>query len=300
MSRSGTISTNGQELYYEIHGDGPPLALVMGIGYDSSLWRLHQVPALSQRFRVVTFDNRDAGRSSRASQPYGIGDMADDLAGLLDGLEIPRAHVLGLSMGGMIAQEFALRHPERLDRLVLSGAGGAPARSAFDPIRLWSWVKSHDDSGEAFAAQQFVWLFSTGFLRNVAAVEQTLALLASNPNPVTPDAYARQAAAYLGHDVIDRLSSIRAPTLVVGGEQDLLTPPWILQEVANAIPGADLWVFRGDGASHLVPLERSAEFNQVVANFLSEPVRTPDAGPATAADSLRQRHAAAMLPRSVS
>jgi pimeloyl-ACP methyl ester carboxylesterase len=281
MSRSGTISSNGQKLYYEVHGDGPPLVLVMGIGYDSSLWKLQQVPALSKRFRVVIFDNRDAGRSSRAAQRYSIGDMADDVAGLLDGLNIPHAHLLGLSMGGMIGQEFALRHPDRLDRLVLSGVGAAPARSAFDPIRIWSWVRSHDDTGEAFGAQQFVWLFSSTFLRNDAAVKQTLALLASNPTPMTPDAYARQATAYLQHDVLDRLGGIQVPTLVVGGEQDLLTPPWILQEVATAIPGAELRIFRGDGASHLLPLERPAEFNQLVANFLSEPLRTPKAEPVT-------------------
>src|SRR5215210_5745354 len=281
MSRSGTISSNGQELYYEVHGDGQPLVLVMGIGYDSSLWKLQQVPALSKRFRVVIFDNRDSGRSSRAAQRYSIGDMADDVAGLLDGLGIPHAHLLGLSMGGMIGQEFALRYPDRLDRLVLSGVGASPARSAFDPIRIWSWVRSHDETGETFGAQQFVWLFSSSFLRNDAAVKQTLALLASNPTPMTPDAYARQAAAYLRHDAFNRLCGIQVPTLVVGGEQDLLTPPWILQEVATAIPGAQLRIFRGDGSSHLLPLERPAEFNQLVADFLSEPVPTPKAEPVT-------------------
>jgi 3-oxoadipate enol-lactonase len=96
MSRSGMISSNGQELYYEVHGEGEPLVLVMGIGYDASLWELQQVPALSKQFQVVIFDNRDAGRSSRASQSYSIGDMADDVAGLLDGLDIPHAHLLGL------------------------------------------------------------------------------------------------------------------------------------------------------------------------------------------------------------
>jgi pimeloyl-ACP methyl ester carboxylesterase len=219
MSRSGTISSNGQQIYYEVHGDGEPLILVMGIGYDSALWKLQQVPALSKRFQVVIFDNRDAGRSSRAAQSYSIADMADDVAGLMDGLDIPHAHLLGLSMGGMIGQEFALRHPDRLARLVLSGVGAAPARSAFDPIRIWSWVRSHDETGEAFGAQQFVWLFSSSFLRNEAAVKQTLALLASNPTPMTPDAYTRQATAYLQHDVLDRLGGIRAPTLVAGASR---------------------------------------------------------------------------------
>ena len=129
LAPSGTVHANGQQLYYEVHGNGPPLVLVMGIGYDSSLWTLAQVPALSTQFQVVLVDNRDAGRSSKASHPYRIADMADDLAGLLDALGIPQCHLLGLSMGGMIAQEFALRHADRLDRLVLTGTGAAPARS---------------------------------------------------------------------------------------------------------------------------------------------------------------------------
>jgi len=269
MSESGKTAANGQELYFEIHGEGPPLVLVMGIGYDSSLWTLHQVPALAGRFKVIVFDNRDAGRSSRSSSEYTIGDMADDLAGLLDGLEIPRAHVVGLSMGGMIGQEFALRHADRLDRLVLSGAGAAPARSVFDPIRTWSWIKTHDDSGEVFAAEQFTWLFSPGFLRDQEAVRQTIAFLSSNPNPVASAAYGRQARAYVQHDALDRLGAIRAPTLVVVGEEDRLTPPWTAREVAEAIPGARLEIIRGPGSSHVLPLERPDEFNRLVTAFLS-------------------------------
>jgi pimeloyl-ACP methyl ester carboxylesterase len=262
-------AVNGQELYFEEHGAGDPLVLVMGIGYDSSLWKLQQVAALASRFRVVIFDNRDAGRSSRAAGPYTIADMADDVAGLLDTLAIPRAHMLGLSMGSMIGQEFALRHRDRLDRLVLCGTGAAPARAAFDPIGVWSWVKAQDESGEAFAAQQFVWLFSSRFLRDETAVRQTIALLAGNPHPVGAEAYARQALAYLGHDVLGQLADIDAPTLVIVGEQDLLTPPWISEEVARGIPGARLEVMRGEGASHLVLLERPAEFNELVLNFLT-------------------------------
>ena len=134
VPRSGTVRANGQELYYEVHGDGPPLVMVMGIGYDSTLWTLHQVPVLSTQFRVVLLDNRDAGRSSRGRRPYSIADMADDVAALLDALDIHRTHLLGLSMGSMIGMEFALRHADRLDRLVLAGAAAAPARSAIDPI----------------------------------------------------------------------------------------------------------------------------------------------------------------------
>lgn len=270
LPRAGTVPANGQELYYEVHGDGRPLVLVMGIGYDSSLWTLAQVPALSTQFQVVIVDNRDAGRSSQARRPYTIADMADDLAGLLDALEVQRSHLLGLSMGGMIAQEFALRHADRVDRLVISGSGAAPARSAVDPIRIWSWVKAHDASGEVFGGQQLASLFSTSLLRNHEAVQDITALLASNPYPMRPEAYGRQADAYLRYDALDRLSAITAPTLVVVGEQDLLTPPWIAREVADAIPGARFEIIRGDGSSHAVPIERPDEFNGLVSSFLLE------------------------------
>ncbi len=279
MSRSGTVHANGQELYFEIHGKGPPLVLVMGIGYDATLWTLAQVPGLSQRFQVVIFDNRDVGRSSIATGPYTIADMADDVAALMDALDIKRAHVLGLSMGGMIAQEFALRHAGRLHRLVLSGCGAAPARSVFDPIRTWNWVKAADKTGEVFACQQFTWLFSDAFRRNKEAVQQTISLLTSNPHPVGPEAYNRQAQAYLRYDALDRLTDLRAPTLVIVGEQDLLTPPWICREVADRIPGSQFEIIKGDGSSHVVPIERPDEFNHLVTRFLV----ASDAGLASAA-----------------
>ena len=280
MSRSGTVRANGQELYFEVHGEGPPLVLIMGIGYDATLWTLAQVPALSQTFQVVIFDNRDAGRSSKAAAPYSTADMADDVAALMDALAVKRAHLLGLSMGGLIAQEFALRHADRLHRLVLSGCGAAPARVAFDPIRTWNWVKANDKSGEVFACQQFTWLFSNSFLRNKEAVQQTLDLLTSNPHPVGPEAYNRQAQAYLRHDAFDRLVDLKSPTLVIVGEQDLLTPPWICREVADRIPGAQFEIIKGEGSSHVVPIELPNQFNHVVTRFLvaSEPAVAAAAG----------------------
>ena len=170
----------------------------------------------------------------------------------------------------MIGMEFALRHADRLDRLVLAGPAAAPARSAVDPISIWNWVKANDPSGAVFGAQQFTWLFSSAFLRNQQAVQDTIALLASNPNPVEPEAYDRQAQAYLHFDALDRLGGITAPTLVIAGEQDLLTPPWVAREVAAGIPGARFELVTGDGSSHVLPLERPDDFNQLVTNFLAD------------------------------
>ena len=217
---------------------------------------------------MIVFENRDVGRSSQATAAYTIADMADDVAGLLDGLEVQRAHLLGISMGGMIALEFALRHPKRLDKLVLTGTGGGTGRAKFDPISIWSFVKQHDTEGLTFAAQQVLWLFSTDFVRNHQAVDETLALLGQNPNPVSPEAYQRQANAYVQHDALDRIGKIEAPTLVVTGERDRLTPPWIGRELADAIPGARFHLVEGPGASHVLPLERPEDFNKIVLSFL--------------------------------
>ncbi len=268
---SGKSMCNGHEIYWESHGQGEPLVLVMGIGYDATLWELHQVPFFSQHFRTIIFDNRDVGRSSRASAPYTIADMADDVAALMDNLGIARAHLLGISMGGMICQEFAIRHPHRLNKLVLTGTGAAPTRSAFDPISVWSFVKSHDGEGMSFADQQFLWLFSESFRRNTEAVQQTLQMLASNPNPVSAEAYQRQADAYVKHDALDRLRLVTAKTIVIAGEQDRLTPPWVCREVAEAIPTASFELVEGDGSSHVLPLERPDDFNRIALSFLQKP-----------------------------
>jgi pimeloyl-ACP methyl ester carboxylesterase len=264
----GEAHCNGQKIYWESHGNGYPLILVMGIGYDSTLWG-NQVVEFSKYYRTVIFDNRDVGKSSQALESYSISDMADDLAGLMDELAIEQAHLLGLSMGGMICQDFALRYANRVKRLILTGTGAAIARAKFTPISVWNFVKAHDVDGLTFAAQQFLWLFSEDFLRNHEAVDQTLQLLASNPNPVSAEAYNRQAEAYTSFDVLDKLGQIKAKTIVISGEQDRLTPPWICREVADAILNAKFKLVSGSGASHALPLERPDEFNKIVLSFLN-------------------------------
>lgn len=153
-------------------------------------------------------------------------------------------------------------------RLTRTGSSASSVRTAFDPIAVWNFVKARDDSGQIFATEQFAWLFSTAFRRNADAVQQTVAMLSSNPNPVGAEAYSRQANAYLKHDALDRLHQIKSKTLVITGEQDLLTPPWIGRELAQAIPGARFELITGDGSSHVVPLERPDDFNRLVTDFL--------------------------------
>src|SRR5262245_22114978 len=114
-----TAKIGSLDIYYEEHGAGEPLLLIMGLAADSTAW-MFQVPAFAEKYRTIVFDNRGVGRSSKPAGPYTIHEMADDAAGLLDALHVQRAHVVGVSMGGMIAQELELRHPERVHGLVLA------------------------------------------------------------------------------------------------------------------------------------------------------------------------------------
>ena len=197
-----------------------------------------------------------AGRSSRTDHRYTIADMADDVAGLLDAVDTHRTHLLGLSMGAMIGIEFALRHPDRLDRLILAGPGAAPARSAVDPISIWNWVKANDPSGAVFGAEQFTWLFSSAFCATSRRCKKRPPCWRATRTPSSRMRTPARLRRTLQFDALDRLGGINAPTLVIVGEQDLLTPPWVAREVADGIPGARFELVTGDGSSHVLPLER--------------------------------------------
>ncbi|HNO65923.1 MAG TPA: alpha/beta hydrolase, partial [Tepidiformaceae bacterium] len=133
--------------YYEEAGSGRPLVLIRGLGSDLQAWSL-QVPELAKHFRVITYDNRGAGRTGAPDKPYTIAGMADDLAALLDALDIPTACILGYSMGGMIAQEFALKHPARVEKLILLGTSAGLDGYSREVIRNFVSVRRSNMSRE--------------------------------------------------------------------------------------------------------------------------------------------------------
>ncbi|MDY6916888.1 MAG: alpha/beta fold hydrolase [Chloroflexota bacterium] len=253
------------DMYYEVHGEGRPLLMIPGLGADLTSWAF-QVPEFSRRFRVITFDNRGAGRTDAPDEPYSLETMADDAAGLLDCLGIDRAHVLGLSMGGMIAQELAIKHPARVHALVLATTAAGPYPWATHVLRATLRLAEEGASQEALTQLRVSWLFTDRFFENPDLVQLAVDTMLANPHRQPVYAYARQFAAARQHDARERLGRIAAPTLVLVGRQDILLPVRLSEELAAGIPGAELVVLEGGGHGFLV--EVADDFNRAVLEFL--------------------------------
>jgi pimeloyl-ACP methyl ester carboxylesterase len=222
----------------------------------------------------VIFDNRDAGQSSMAEPGYDIADMARDALELADHLELDTFHLLGVSMGGAIAQEIALQAPERVRTLTLAvtfPAGGAYARRLAE---VWCARLDRIDY-EQHVDELMLLNHSEGFYDHPEMVEFIRTAMLNNPHPQPPEAFARQIGACGRHEARDRLGSLGMPVHVIGGEYDILVPAWKSREIAGLIPGAKLTIL--PGAPHGLPVERAEEFNALVLDFIREAAATPAA-----------------------
>ncbi len=260
-----TIHANGIDIYYRQEGDGPDLVMIMGLGAHSGAWLLN-APALAKHFRVTTFDNRGTGRSGAPDEPYSIAGMADDTAALMDAIGIEKAHVLGASMGGMIAQEFAIHHAPKVDRLVLACSraktGDLRKRISLAQRALWE----ADVPRDAIAAIQQPFGRTTATLQDERLPMDLLALGAKDPYPIAKHAYLRQLDATMAHDTTGRLATIAARTLVLVGAEDILTPPYESVELAKQIPDSHLRILPRGG--HGFSGEYPQDFNKAVLEFL--------------------------------
>ena len=262
-----TASANGIELYYQDAGAGEPLVLVMGFGGDHLSWAF-KLAALSARHRVIAFDNRGAGRSSAPDVPYTTAMMADDTVALLDLLGIERAHVLGVSLGGMVAQEIALGHPARVRSLQLHCTAAHPDRYMLALMENLRTVRRGLGPEAALRAMS-LWLFAPStFNERPQLVESLLHAAGAQPYPQSEVGFIRQGDAVISHDALARLGHITCPTLVAVGEEDQLTPPRFAREIARAIPHAELRTI--PSAGHAFFWERPAEFNALCLDFLSK------------------------------
>ena len=266
------------DLYYEEHGSGDPLLLIMGLATDSTGWAF-QIPEFSQHHRTIAFDNRGVGRSSKPAGPYSIHEMADDAVGLLDALDLQRAHVLGISMGGMIAQELVLRHPDRVRGLVLACTYPEPDADVESHLHFSMQKFGGQVTGDGEMEIDVKAINPMEFLQhmlptvfNPEFIQQELPKLiqvfsGALQYGFSMEAILGQVAAVMGHRATDRLHQIAAPTLVVTGDADLLIPPGNSDILAKHIPGARL--VKIPGGSHGFNFETPAVFNRAVLNCLA-------------------------------
>ncbi len=266
-----TIQSNGIELYYEIHSpsaptDTTPLLLIMGLGLNSLSWQKN-LAALSAVRPVIVFDNRGTGRSSKPDKAYSVPQMADDAAGLLEGLGIRRAHVFGFSLGSLIAQELALRFTWKIKGLILGAStAGSFHHIPSPPGVIATMVQRGQVDPELAAAMVVPVIYSARFRsEHTDRIEADTARRLVYPTP--PYAYRRQMLAAAYHDTYDRLDQLPMPTLLVTGDEDVLVVAENSRLLARQIPRAHLEIM--PGAGHYFTSEEPALTAQLVNDFLN-------------------------------
>ena len=245
---------NGHELYYERSGSGEPLLLIQGLSGNLLHWGEPFLAGVDPQFDRIAYDNRGIGRSAPVTAAFTTADLADDAAALLDALGVGRAHVMGISMGGMVAQELALRHPERVRTLVLGcTSAGGPDSTPTDPevVRRLGELLMSGRIGEAFA-EGFAFNVSAEFAADERNARTFREIATALPTGVPIMLAQLQAAA--AHDASARLGEIGAPTLIVHGSEDRILPVANAHHIARLLPGARLEIF--DGVGHLFWWER--------------------------------------------
>lgn len=260
------VPVAGVELWVEQAGDGDDVLFIAGLADEGSCWA-GQAGELSQDHRVTVFDNRGVGRSTAPAGDYHIADFAADTVALMDELGIASAHVVGSSMGGAIAQELTLRHPERVRSLLLHGTWCATDEYFRETVRGWQLLARAAPSAREFFLAVNVW-FVAPHIYDDGTIDEWADAAERNPHAQSIDAFCRSAEALLTHDTRARLGQVSCPVLVTVGSLDICTPSRYARELVELIPGARLHIF--EGAGHMPYVEDPPVFTAVVRRFLAQ------------------------------
>jgi 3-oxoadipate enol-lactonase len=260
-----TVRCHNLDLFYADTGQGDAIVFLNGLAGDHLYWS-SQVRTLSPRFRCLALDNPDVGQSAYAEQPYTVAQLADAVAVFLDAVSVPAAHVIGLSLGGMMAQELALRHPHRVLSLVLSNTLARCDEWFSHLLDAFCLIRKQVPDTPRFFEAVLPWLVSHRYFEQPGTVEWLKALFFRNPYPQKAEGFYRQIEAIRTHNVLDRLGQVRCPALVVAGEDDTLTPPRYARRMIERLPQARLEVLPGVG--HAPPIEAPRPFNRLLSEFL--------------------------------
>jgi pimeloyl-ACP methyl ester carboxylesterase len=251
---------NGININYKIEGEGEPLVMIMGFGANQRGW-VFQVPFFRKYYRVITFDNRGVGKSDKPRGPYSIKIMAEDTIELMNYLGIEKAHIIGVSMGGMIAQELAINYPKRVMRLVLGCTYASRQGASAD-------TKEVAEVAQLPSPRMFAALVSLSLNNPLYKLISGLIVRIAYMSTSTKTGLKGQREACNRHNSLDRLPLIKAPTLVIVGTKDRIIKTSSSEMIASKIPNAKLVTVKG--GSHTFYLEMRTKFNEEVLKFLQD------------------------------
>ncbi|MFX1375100.1 MAG: alpha/beta fold hydrolase [Promethearchaeota archaeon] len=260
------MKINDINMYYEIHGEGFPLVMILGFIQNVFWWHQYLINKLSEKFKVILFDNRGAGRTDKPRIDYSIKLFADDTMGLMDALKIEKAHVFGHSMGGHIAQELVLNYPEKVEKLILcaTSCGGSKTIIGDQLSLITRQLKQYkifelvNTIIEIFFTKEFI-------QNNPEAVKEIYQKIVKNPIPI--HAYRRQFKAMGSFNTWVKLKGIKSPTLILHGKKDRDLPSQNADILADRIPGSKKIIF--EDSSHGMHLDNVEKLTQVMLDFLT-------------------------------
>ncbi len=261
------VKVDGVNLYYEIHGDGFPLVMIQGLSENVYWWDSPVIDGLSKHLKTVIFDNRGVGRSDDLVGDLTIESMAADALGLMDALNISQAHILGHSMGGMIAQELALKFPERVKKLVLcsTSCGGSKAEPSSPETQKILTKLSFKGHTRRLVDEAMPHIFTKKFMdENPEFIEKKIDDLLIIPTG--PTTFKAQMGSWMRYNSYRKLKEMNIPTLIIHGKQDILVPPSNGDLLATKIPNAEIVYF--DSNAHMIHTEEPDKFDEVLLKFL--------------------------------
>lgn len=262
-----TVKVGDINMYYDTHGGGDPVVLLPGLTSDCTSSFFRQMPGLAENYRVIAIDNRGGGLSDKPDIPYNMDMMAKDAASVLDSLGIRKAHICGLSLGGMIAQHFALCYPAMTASLVLACTSCGGRHSVQPDQAVVAALFDTQQTPQERLRRLLPIVFSQEFISNEPDVlKHFTSLRLKHPPP--PHAYKRQGEAVMLHDTYDQLPEISVPALVIAGAKDKVIPVENSRILASRIPGAELIIL--EEAGHFLSVEAPEAVNKAIHGFLKE------------------------------
>jgi pimeloyl-ACP methyl ester carboxylesterase len=259
---------NGEtNIYWEEHGEGPPLVMIVGLGADISVWGLH-LDYYKTMFRCIVVENRGIGLSDKPEGPYSTDEMAADVIAAMDAAKVDKAHILGVSMGGAIAQALTLANPDRVQSLVLVSTWAKQDNYGEMIWRHFKYVRAHVRPEQWMETLQ-LWIWAPqSIVGDLGGMLEAQRLTGLNPSPQPQHGFEAQCDASVAHDASDRLAEIAAPTLITVGDKDIFTPPEMSEALRDGIAGSRLDVY--EGCAHVHHFEDLERFNTSTASFMME------------------------------